>query len=241
MNKKELEIWAGKALAFYNKTAPLVDLSFWQFQKPADFDNECELLLIGLNPGGGWDFASQYENEIWKFKGKEMTLDTFIGGNPCLGNSSTWPIMRGLSQIGLDLKTLDSKHWQYINYLPFSTHNVNQLYIKAKKLKEETGMDVIGECLNLTAEYIRLLSPMKIIVMGTANGIDKFPDIGERQILLSGKKRYVVKTALCGIPTIAIAHPSFPNWPKEAKQKMSEMIQLYFDNRENEIEPVRIG
>ncbi len=59
MNKKVFEEWAEKALNFYNEIAPCMGQSFWQFQTPVDFDNKCELLFVGINPGGGFDFYSE--------------------------------------------------------------------------------------------------------------------------------------------------------------------------------------
>ncbi len=260
MNRQaQLREWAEKVVKYYNKTAPEIDLSFYQFQKSADFVNECDLLLIGLNPGGGGTYASQYEKpkdpkkepNCWhtpthegksRFMGNRMTVDGFLDGNPVWNkewNNAQWSILKGLSLIGLDKDTLDGlKNWQYINYIPFSTNHIEWFYERAAKKKVP-----LENFVRITTKYIHLLSPKRILFMGTANGIDQFSkwrdsaDLGEFEILLGlGGRRLIIKTSLCGIPTFAIPHPSYANWPVEARNEMAHMISLFLEGKEDEIE-----
>ncbi len=255
MNRRDqLQDWAEKALEFYNKTALVIDLPFYQFQKPADFDSECDLLLIGLNPGNRkeWEsWACQFKNydsnwykpvdgKIW-FDDKGMNEWGFLAGNPVWDkewSNSQWKILKGLSLIGLVKDKLDGiKNWQYINYIPFSTENIKEFIDRAseKKIPLDNFVDI-------TTEYIRLLSPKRILFVGTKDGIDRFEswkdkaELGERKILLQGGKRFIIRTSLCGIPTFAIPHPSYPNWPIEARNEMAHMIGLFLEGKEDEIE-----
>ncbi len=239
MDKKKLEAWTEKALDYYNEMAQetKLDLSFYQFQKPADFNNECELLLVGLNPGAGkgWGYASQYNNPNWQpcFEGKRMTMEGFLKGNlPAWENSwksGSWNLLKGLSLIGLGKERLDGiGNWQYINYVPFATNKFNVFRQKAK------GTDAFSRCIELTEEYIRGLGPKRIIIMGTANGVDKLRR-GKDTVLLRGRIRYIIKTTICDIPAFAIPHPSYANWPVGAREEMSRMIGMYLDGRVDDI------
>ncbi len=245
MDKEKLLEWAKNSLDYYNHVARELDLSFYQFQKPADFDNECNLLIVGINPGGGGTYDSQFRNTdacVWnsptsdgmpRINEEGMTMAGFIAGNPCFG--AEWSIFKGLSLIGLGKDRLDCiGNWQFINYIPFSTKNLNTFHNKAK------GTDVLSRCISYTEEYIRILSPKRIIVLGTSSGIDCMKGKKDYKVLLHGRYRYIITSRICDIPSLAVPHPSWPAWSAEAREQMKRMIDLYLQDRETEIESIEL-
>ncbi len=241
MDKHGLENWANEALEFYNKTAAILNSSFYYFQKPGDFDHECDLLLIGLHPGLNLseDFVSQYTNDRWKplFKitgegtdeqKAEMTYDGLFAGNPFYTEESNWGIIKGMEKVGLDRKSLDKVgNWQFINYIPFT---------------KECNGHLVKECMEYTKQYIEAVKPKKIIMMGTREGIDIFKRTGKQEIMLLQRQfRRIIKTCLSGIPTLAIPNPSrYRGWEALAKEKMTEMIRLFLSGRGDEIKLTKV-
>jgi uracil-DNA glycosylase len=229
--QKDLEKWAEKAVKYCNKTAIRDDVNkaFYAFQKPVLPFKEAnrELLVIGLNPGENYNFQAQYDNPIWEFKLKEMSLERFLKGNPCWKSYHTWNIAN-LDKIKSIKSILDADNYYFMNFIYFNTTNINEFYLLDKdgKIREQ--------CVEFTNQFIKLINPKRILVLGTQEGIDKLPNI-QTKTILNSKMRLVVQAEYLGYPVVAIPHPSRYNMRKQEElQKMSDIIEQIFNGEKVE-------
>lgn len=228
--QKEIEKWAEKAVKYCNKTAIRVDKTFYAFQKPIlPFkEGNRELLIIGLNPGGNYNFEAQYGNRNWEFQQKEMSSERFLKGNPEWKSYHTWNIAN-LDKIKSIKSILDADNYYFMNFIYFNTSNINEFYRidKDGKIREQ--------CIEFTNQFIKLINPKRILVLGTQEGIDKLPNIQPYHTILESKLRLVVQAEYLGYPVVAIPHPSRYNMRKpEELQKMSDIINQIFNGEKVE-------
>ena len=132
---------------------------------------------------------------------------------------NSWKIYKGLASIGLD-KIVESDNCQYVNYIPFNSNNFQEY------LTRDKSVGTYCQCVKLFKEYVEILQPRTILVLGTANGIDNIISPNYQEILISGRQRFLVKGNFKGIPTYAIPHPSRSyGWGTDAKAVMAEYLE----------------
>ena len=91
--------------------------------------------------------------------------------------------------------------FNYMNYVYFPSKKFNDI----KKLKE---VDILKTCKELTLDFINILKPEKIILLGTTSGSDQF-NIEGSTLLSLNNKRLIVKGKIDDIDVYAIPHPSW--------------------------------
>jgi len=234
--QEKLKIWADEVVKYCNKTAIREDVNktFYAFQKsvlPIKEENR-ELLILGLNPGGSYDFASQYTNSIWqaneRFNEKEMTSKGLLLGNPCFTNYQKWDISK-LSMLECVKSILDTGNYYFMNFIYFNTSNINEFdeIDKDGKIREQ--------CIAFTNQFIKLINPKRILILGTQKGIDALPNVKNPKIILNSTMRLVVQAELLGYPAIAIPHPSRYHMRKQEElDAMNATLQKLFKGEQVE-------
>lgn len=195
---ENLRAWAQKVIDSITPIAEKFDTDFYPLQSP--MLEKPQVLILGLNPGGGYTYNSQKVN--WKFEGDRMSVDQLLRGNPTFeSESNTWSYIKGLKKFSFIRELLDQDEYILMNYYYLSTSRFVDV---AKEHK-----DALDKCKDLTFELIDLLKPSLILVMGTANGIDFLPFENKRTVRDGHKQRLLVKGNHKDIPVFAIPHPSW--------------------------------
>lgn len=179
------------------------DLSFYAFQN-APIENP-EIMFLGINPGGvAYNYASQYENPIWDLlNDKKMTPERFVKANPMAEEMKTWKMWKNLESTfhTEKLKKMYETSMK-MNLVYFNTPNISDF------LNRKNGAHIFKKNKNLSLELIlNVIRPKNIICLGTAQCFDHLP-LKNKETLLSGKKRLLVKGNLENIPVYGIPHPS---------------------------------
>lgn len=225
----KLKVWAEEVVNYCNLKALEINKTYYAFQKsvlPVKEKNR-ELLIIGLNPGGNFDFIGQYNNQKWKsdgrFDGKKMTVKGLLMGNPFFENYQKWDIAN-LSKLESVKSILDSDSYYFMNYIFFSTPNM------AEFAKLDKNGEIRERCIEFTNQFIRIINPKRIIILGTQEGIDRLPNVENVETVLSSNLRLIVRANHLGFPVVAIPHPSRYNMRKQGElDLMSETIQKIFN------------
>lgn len=194
-----LENWAKRVIEEVSKVASEAKLDFYPLQSAAKMYPD--ILFLGLNPGGGATYESQCNNLDWGPQGVPMTVERLLLGNPDYEkNGPHWTIIRGLNKIPSFANVLSNADYVFANYFYLSTPDFSDV---PKKYKEALAL-----CERLTYEFIDIIKPKKIIILGTSSGIDRL-NITEKKVILQGFwQRLLMSGFLNDIPVYAITHPS---------------------------------
>lgn len=199
---KQIEDWALKVIETFSPLAEASDLAFYPLQSKVKV--KPKVLILGLNPGTGHPYTRQKADPMWEFKKLEiMSVDRLLKGNPYFGEVKPWPIIKGLQTIHFCRETLEEEDFCFMNYYYLSTSNFNDV------LANPLLKDSLAVSKAFTFEFIDLIQPSMILVLGTANGID-FLDFSDKESILNGRsQRLLVKATYKDIPVLAIPHPSW--------------------------------
>lgn len=195
---ENLRAWAQKVIDSITPFAEKFNLDFYPLQSP--IQENPQVLILGLNPGGGYTYISQKEK--WKFEGDKMSVERLLQGNPFFKlESNEWSYFKGLKRISFTRELLERGDFVLMNYYYLSTKKFSDVGKKHK--------DALEKCKDLTFELIDLLKPSLILVMGTANGIDFLPFENKRTVIDGHKQRLLIQGNHKDIPVFAIPHPSW--------------------------------
>lgn len=191
----ELVSWAENVIQACKPISEDYHLDYYAFQKPCNLHHKD--LILALNPYSK-DFQSQKkEDKILS----TLTSEQLLNGNLAWDkNSSSWKIIRQLSKMKI-IHDMQYK-FNYMNYVYFPSKTFNDI----KKIKE---VDILEICKNLTLEFIDILKPERIILLGTSSGIDQFDGSGEVLLCGNNNKRLIVKSHIGNYDVFAIPHPSW--------------------------------
>jgi hypothetical protein len=199
---QKVQQWAADVIKTFTPLAEEVDLSFYPLQSEVKMSPK--ILFLGLNPAGGHSYKSQKENLDWEFDSKGvMTTERLLKGNPSFHvNGQTWPLIRGLRSIPYFREVLDEGDFSMMNYYYLASSSFNDV------LADDRQKKMLELSKSYTYKFIHLVQPKMIIILGTANGIDKL-DFKGKQLILDGiSQRLLVKSNYQDIPVLAIPHPS---------------------------------
>lgn len=159
----------------------------------------------------------------------ELTNEKIFQGNPEYNNNkNTWRIYQNLMKI--DFFKSISDDFNFMNYVYFPTPK----FYDIKNIKD---FDIINICKSLTLDFIKIINPQIIIVLGTSTGIDPIAK-NTKTILQGYKKRLIVKGEIDGTTAYGIPHPSYNNFHEE-NQAISNMLKKIFSDED--IEPYSLS
>ncbi|WP_209389120.1 hypothetical protein [Chryseobacterium sp. RR2-3-20] len=192
----ELVNWAEKAINICKTIAEDYHLDYYAFQKPCNLKSKN--LILALNPFSNYAFPSKKVD-----KRIESTLDSqkFLQGNSKWnGYQTNWKVLRQLMKMKIiyDME-LD---FNYMNYVYFPSKK----FIDIKKIKE---VNILETCKDLTLEFINILQPENIILLGTSSGMDEFEIDGEVLLVGNDNKRLIIRGKIGNHKVFAIPHPSW--------------------------------
>lgn len=193
----ELKNWAEEVVLKCNQIAKDYNLDYYAFQKPCNLGYET--LILALNPYQNYTFPSQKTNKIVNIS---MTSERLLLGNSAWNNYNT----KGRIYTKLfKMKFIDDLKLQF-NYM-------NYVYFPSRKFKDVNRLkdiDLLSICKDFTLQFLKILQPKRIILLGTDSGIDQFDT--EKEVLLEKDgKRLIIKGEINGIDLYAIPHPSWLN------------------------------
>jgi hypothetical protein len=204
MTQKEFDKWADKACRFcYDKAiSNEINLNFYAFQSEPLIDKQPELLILGLNPhgsGGYWNgqFIPPYEEAI----------ASFSKGNPHVNEKDRWKLWQGLKRVfqkgNIEYMLQDDYPYMCMNILYFNTNEI------ADFNKFDKQGNVFRESVNLTAEFIQLLNPKRILCLSIDQCFDRLKNnFTDCQTLTP----FFLETGQWeNIPVYGIRHPSRTN------------------------------
>jgi len=225
MNKTQLlQDWAKKVINLvtpyaqqnkYNKT-------FYPLQSP--IAENPDVLILGLNPKGNFNYSDQAYNPIWEFENGIMTVERLLNGNPTyVEEHENWKIIKGLRKIHVLDRAIKEEKYVYANYFYLNTDTFDEVY------EQEDALDI---CKELTYDLINILSPRLIVILGTADGFDKLNDFDGKKLILRGKRqRLLISAYYKGIPVIAIPHTSRMILSVEELQAINtNILEIYEGN-----------
>lgn len=225
--------WAQRVIDQVTPLALEEDKSFYPlqiFRKPKP-----ELLIIGLNPKDDYNanYKSQSENPKWEFENNRMTVDRLLKGNPFCEDIKSWPIYGGLSSLPLIREIVEKEDYCFMNYFYLATASFGE----AKSMTT-----ALATCRKLTAEFIELIQPKQILVLGTSSGFDLIEEIENKQLILGGRyKRLLMRgnyrLSNSGdkmlIPVYGIPHPSYPFGKPDEVEALNTNLTEGFEGNEN--------
>ena len=202
-----LKNWATSAVSFCHNLATdrneNFDLAFYAFQN-TPIENP-DILFLGINPGGeAYNYASQYENPIWNLlDDKKMTPERFVKANPLVEEMATWKMWKNLENTFCTEKLQKLYNTSMkMNLVYFNTPNISNF------LNRKNGANILKKNKDLSLDLIlNIIKPKNIICLGTAQCFDYLP-LKNKETLLHGKKRLLVKGNLENIIVYGIPHPS---------------------------------
>jgi hypothetical protein len=225
MTQKEFDKWADKACRFcYDKAiSNEINLNFYAFQSEPLIDKQPELLILGLNPHGSDDY--------WNGKfipPYEEAIACFSKGNPWFKEKDQWKLWQGLKRVfqkgNIEHMLQDDYSYLYMNVLYFNTNKI------ADFNKFDKQGNVFRESVNLTAEFIQLLKPKRILCLSIEQCFNRLKNnFTDCQILTPS----FLETGQWGnIPVYGIRHTSLPN---EGEILAGKGLKYLFDKDRQQI------
>lgn len=205
MTQEEFNKWADKACRYcYDKAiSNEINLNFYAFQSKPLIGKQAKLLILGLNPHG--------DDGYWNGKLRPPygeAISRFSEGNSHFHERDTWKLWQGLKRVfkkgNMEYMLEDDSLYMFMNVLYFNTNNIQTF-----KNQYDRDGSVFRESVNLTAEFIQLLKPERILCLSIGDCFnrlkDKFSDC--RTLIPS-----FLTFGLWGdIPVYGIRHTSLPN------------------------------
>jgi hypothetical protein len=153
-----------------------------------------------------------------------MTTEMFMKENPTFFDEhQKWKLWQNLSKSFIDeeMKTILSGS-MYMNFAYFNTINIDNLFAR------KGGREAYETCREFSLELIsEIIKPKQILCLGTVGCFDKLP-ILDKEVLLGGKKRLLVKGSLLNIPIYGISHPSGSITSDEDRKRLGEVLKQHF-------------
>ena len=192
---EELLTWAEKVIKLCKPIAEDYYLDYYAFQKPCDLKHKT--LILALNPYSR--FSGPFEKVENPIESHLSSKDLLMGNKQWNGYATKSIIFKKL----LKLKLIDDLDlgFNYMNYVYFSTKKFEDI----KKVKE---IDILSICKSLTLEFLQILKPERIIILGTSTGIDEFVSDSENLLIGNDGKRLIVKAKIDEYDAFAIPHLS---------------------------------
>lgn len=208
---KELQNWAEKVIVDCSPILQKYKLDFYPFQ--SKLNESLDILIIGLNPGSNsYDGTDKLNDSTDNLS---LTIEQIFDGNSEYNsNKESWKIYQNLMKIDF-VKDLSSQ-FNYMNYVYFPTPRFNDI-------KKIIDFEVINICKSLTLDFIKIINPKIIIVLGTSTGIDIIAK-NTKTILNGYKKRLLVQGEIEGLTAYGIPHPSYNNFQEE-NEEISKVLQ----------------
>jgi hypothetical protein len=201
-----------------------IDRTFYAFQ--SEPKESPQVLVLGLNPHGTYNYAGQYENNDWKIP-NGMTPDVFVHQNPCIGGKDSWNIIKKMKVTTSVCKDLDEafsdSNMMYMNILYFNSDN----FAEFQRSFPAYWREAFSKCAEFTGFLIhQIVKPKRIVCFGIDKCFNKF--IGSEQhtpveVILPRK---LVKCEVGGIPAYGIIHPSArpKDLPDDLRRKIGELL-----------------
>ncbi|MGC4128099.1 MAG: hypothetical protein QM564_00770 [Bergeyella sp.] len=193
----ELQDWADKTVKKCKPIAENYYLDYYAFQKPCNL--KFKTLILALNPYSNCPFPTKKIDEI-----KESTLTSeklLLGNSSWNGYKTNWKVYKQLMKMKMIYEM--NNEFNFMNYVYFPSKKFTDI----QKNKE---VDILYICKNLTLEFLHLLNPKNIILLGTSSGLDQFDNNGE-VLLEQNSKRLIIKGKIDQYNVFAIPHPSWLN------------------------------
>lgn len=211
--KKELQEWGRQVCQECRELikSGKTDKDFYVFQTAIP-EKQPELLLVGINPGGG----KAYEEQVSEHRGgkdRDTIEDLAQGYNIYRDRENNRYQSSALSRIASLSKLIEEDSVTGINVCYFNTEDVTGL-----------NNDVISTCAARTKELIEILQPKRVIFLTSTNrllslvGVTKIKGIGAyvKEGEWAGRKVYALPN-----------HGYYRAYSYKNAAKISEIIEAY--------------
>lgn len=211
--KKELQEWGRQVCQECRELikSGKTDKDFYVFQTAIP-EKQPELLLVGINPGGG----KAYEEQVSEHRGgkdRDTIEDLAQGYNIYRDRENNRYQSSALSRIASLSKLIEEDSVTGINVCYFNTEDVTGL-----------NNDVISTCAARTKELIEILQPKRVIFLTSTNwllslvGVTKIKGIGAymKEGEWAGRKVYALPN-----------HGYYRAYSYKNAAKISEIIDAY--------------
>ena len=197
---QKLQIWAKEAIKYCHPIAETLDRAFYAFQsEPVESP---ELLLLGLNPGGDFNYGNVMFSEAF------LQQNPWYFGGHNYDPKAQWNILNKLQVTKSVTPELDKlfNDMVYMNLLYFNSIDFSE-FISHAKSKNINGQEVFDKCSQLTKELIfNIIKPKRIICFSIDNCFNRLNS--ENATVSEIIPRLLHYTTIQGIKTYGIRHPS---------------------------------
>lgn len=211
--KKELQEWGRQVCQECRELikSGKTDKDFYVFQTAIP-EKQPELLLVGINPGGGKTYAEQ----VYQYragKDRDTIEDLTQGDNIYRDRKENRCQSSALSRIASLSALIEKDSVTGINVCYFNTENASSL-----------NNDVMSVCASRTKELIEILQPKRVIFLTSAAKLLSLVGV----IKIKGVGAYVKEGELNGRKVYALPnHGYYRAYSYKNAAKMSEIIEEY--------------
>ncbi|MEA5257512.1 hypothetical protein VB264_06945 [Arcicella aquatica] len=214
--EERLNKWAEFTVDYCDNVAKTkIDRSFYAFQ--SEPKHEPDILILGLNPYGVYNYENQFSNEGWGVKqyGK-MIPDVFIHQNPWyIGGKEAdkiengkkkkeWNILRNLNKT-INIHPEFRKCFDnmvYMNILFFNSKDFSEF----KKSFKNEWLEVFDNCVKLSLLLIcEVIKPKVILCLGVNHCFRPFIGRNKTEEMLP---KSLYKSTIDGFRIYGMTHPS---------------------------------
>lgn len=201
--EEKMQIWAKEAIRYCHPMAEKLDRAFYAFQSKA-LENP-ELLLLGLNPGGRYNYEYKMTPEYL------LQQNSYYFGGRNYDPTKPWKVLKKLKITSSATRELfglfNPNSMAYMNLLYFNSSDLSEFLSHAES-QNENGQEVVDECSQLTKDLIfNIIKPKRIICLGIDSCFDLLNSDNETVDEIAPNVLH--HTTIKGINIYGITHPSY--------------------------------
>jgi hypothetical protein len=207
--EEKLEKWAEFTVEYCNIVAKVKERAYYVFQ--SEPKPEPDVLILGLNPGGNYNFDSQLEKDGWGLtQHGKMIPEVFIHQNPWyIGGKEAekekeWNILRNLNKT-INVHSELSRVFDnmvYMNILYFNSTDFTEF----KTCFKNDWKEVFDNCIELSKLLIfEIIRPKRILCLGVDNCYKAFIQNSKTEELIY---RSLYRSEINGLTICGMTHPS---------------------------------
>lgn len=201
--EEKMQIWAKEAIKYCHPMAEKLDRAFYAFQSKT-IENP-ELLLLGLNPGGRYNYEHKMTPE------NLLQQNRYYFGGSDYDPGKPWKVLKKLKITKSATREInelfDPSSMVYMNLLYFNSSDLSEFLSHAES-QNENGQEVFDECSQLTKDLIfNIIKPKRIICLGIDSCFDLLNSGNE--IVDEIAPNLLHHTTIKGINIYGITHPSY--------------------------------